>query len=861
MNTAQHAARTQQALGIRADDIHRWIDGLFDAEGFAHFLRAGRTPDYDPYDHRKFRHCTEALEEAYQEFEGVYSRDQIRGVFELHVRDDYDGYLPRRADFENGTFVERYHESGTPLEQEPILSSAELGDYFKNQHERNAAAQRISPAIGFYLRIALPTLIAFVLFILTTFFAIIPAYRNTMQNQKRQLIRELTAVAASEINYFVTRQQAGSLSLGEAKRLAAEDIRAMRYGSEGKDYFWITDMHPTMIMHPYRPELQGKDLTTYRDSGLQGSKQLFVELAELVRQQGEGYLQYRWQMPGTKSVPVPKLSYVTGIPEWGWIVGTGIYLNDVQLEVARLTTGLQTFFVLVSLGLTLLLTSVIWQSRRIERQRLRAERGLREAKDRYRALVEASNEGYLLQIDGATVYANRALQRLLGQDEASLLGLPLTSLLDKTITASQDDMAHLRQLSEGAAGSRQFTAKLHTRTGDTHDVTIATSRIFLSEKVGQLISFRLAARNSASPALEMFEATRGTGEQELPVAIREAVATIEQGNGEGDIVLALSRLPGLIHHSSLQGVAPALLRESIGATFDAAVERTLALALDSQGTPPVPFAFLCLGSNARHEMTMYSDQDNALVFADVPAAQLDATRRQFLKLADQVCSKLNQAGYPYCPGGLLASNPKWCLSVTEWRKRIFASAQSGKAAATLDLHVLLDMRCGYGDVALMQHVRQAMHAAIAGAPAILPQLAGQALQYKPPTGRLRERGRTRTGTFNIKDALKAMETVARLYAARAGIEEVTTLRRLDALEASDVLSADITRDIRYAFNALWHLRLNNQLVAGLSLRTDLDEMELDRLGGIERRNLRNVLAAIASFQRKLSYDFCGGEGR
>ena len=64
-----------------------------------------------------------------------------------------------------------------------------------------------------------------------------------------------------------------------------------------------------------------------------------------------------------------------------------------------------------------------------------------------------------------------------------------------------------------------------------------------------------------------------------------------------------------------------------------------------------------------------------------------------------------------------------------------------------------------------------------------------------------------------------------------------------------------------AFNALWHLRLNNQLVAGLSLRTDLDEMELDRLGGIERRNLRNVLAAIASFQRKLSYDFCGGEGR
>ncbi len=861
MNAAAHAERTQRELGIRADDIHRWIDGLFDADGFAHFLRAGRTPGYDPYDHRKFRHCAEALMEAYEEFEGRYTREQIRSVFERHVRDDYDGYLPRRVDFENGTFVERYHETGAVPQQEPILSATELTDYFRDQHARNAAAQRLSPAIGFYLRIALPTLVAFVLFVSTTFLAIIPAYRNTMQNQKRQLIRELTAVAASEINYFVRQQQAGALSLPEAQALAVEDIRAMRYGREGRDYFWITDMHPTMIMHPYREELGGEDLTTYRDSGQQGSKRVFVELAQLVRKQGEGYLQYRWQMPGTKSAPVPKLSYVTGIPEWGWIVGTGIYLDDVQAEVARLTTGLQAFFALVSLGLTLLLASVIWQSRRIERLRLRAERGLREAKDRYRALVEVSNEGYLLQIDGATVYANRAVQRLLGRDEEALLGRPLSDLLDTVITASDDDINHLKQLDQATAPSRQFSAQLQADHGDPHDVTIATSRIFLSEKVGQIITFRSAARNAASPTLELFDATSAAGEQPLPDAIRATVASIEQGSGEGDIVQALSRLPGLIHQSGRQGLPAALLRTSIGAAFDAAVERTLELSLADLGTPPVAFAFLCLGSNARHEMTMYSDQDNALVFADVPAAELDGTRRRLLQLADRVCSKLNQAGYPYCPGGLLASNPKWCLSVSEWRQRLLGSVQSGESAAALDLHVLLDMRCGYGDVALMQTVRDAVAAAIAAAPAVLPQLAAQALQVKLPAGLLRGHGRHRARSFNIKDALKPMETFARLYAARHNLDAVTTLGRIDALEQAGHLAPETARDIRYAFNALWQLRLNNQLAAGLSLRTDLDAMDVDQLGGIERRNLRNVMTAIAGFQRKLSYDFCGGDAR
>ena len=86
--------------------------------------------------------------------------------------------------------------------------------------------------------------------------------------------------------------------------------------------------------------------------------------------------------------------------------------------------------------------------------------------------------------------------------------------------------------------------------------------------------------------------------------------------------------------------------------------------MEESGRPAAPFAFISLGSNARHEMTMFSDQDNALIFEDVPKERLPETRRQFLALADDVCGKLKQAGYPYCPGGIMAANPTWCISIS-----------------------------------------------------------------------------------------------------------------------------------------------------------------------------------------------------
>ena len=108
----------------------------------------------------------------------------------------------------------------------------------------------------------------------------------------------------------------------------------MRYGPESKDYFWINDMQPRLIMHPYRTDLEGKDIAGFTDPS---GKHLFVEVVRTVKNSGAGYVDYQWQWKDDPDRIVPKISYVKGFDPWGWIIGTGIYVEDVHTEIAAIT--------------------------------------------------------------------------------------------------------------------------------------------------------------------------------------------------------------------------------------------------------------------------------------------------------------------------------------------------------------------------------------------------------------------------------------------------------------------------------------------------------------------------------------------
>ncbi|MBN2055855.1 cache domain-containing protein, partial [bacterium] len=253
----------------------------------------------------------------------------------------------------------------------------------------------------FAVRVIAPALLAMILLLLVVFAVIRPSFESNLLDRKREMIRELTNSAWSVIAEYHREAESGALSEEEAQRRAIARIEHMRYGLGGKDYFWITDMRPVMIMHPYRPDLNGKDLSDFKD---QGGRKVFVEFARVVREQGAGNVRYEWQWKDDASRIVPKESYVRGFKPWGWVIGTGIYLEDVRSEIAALTSRLLSVSLGIVLVVFLLLFFIALQTYRIEMERRETLEALRTARDRYKTMVEASAQGSMLVLDGTIIH-------------------------------------------------------------------------------------------------------------------------------------------------------------------------------------------------------------------------------------------------------------------------------------------------------------------------------------------------------------------------------------------------------------------------------------------------------------------------
>ncbi len=166
--------------------------------------------------------------------------------------------------------------------------------------------------------------------------------------EKELKTRHLVETAYGVLDYYYKRSQSGAQSENDAKNDAIAEIKTLRY--EKDDYFWINDMQPRLIMHPYNNDLYGKDLSDYKDVN---GKRLFVEFTDIVRKQGAGFVYYSWNKPG-RTDAAQKVSYVKGFAPWGWIIGSGIYLDDVadvfrsgvRLNILVLVSAIVLFIVL-----------------------------------------------------------------------------------------------------------------------------------------------------------------------------------------------------------------------------------------------------------------------------------------------------------------------------------------------------------------------------------------------------------------------------------------------------------------------------------------------------------------------------------
>jgi methyl-accepting chemotaxis protein len=150
---------------------------------------------------------------------------------------------------------------------------------------------------------------------------------DSLREQRQAELSHLTQLALGIAREEYDASQHDHTSDELARKTAASRISKLRYGNG--DYFWINDFGPRMIMHPAKPELDGQDLAETKDPN---GKRLFVEAVNVVKAQGAGFIDYQWPKPG-KDAPQPKLSYVTGFEPWGWVIGTGVYIDDLQAQL------------------------------------------------------------------------------------------------------------------------------------------------------------------------------------------------------------------------------------------------------------------------------------------------------------------------------------------------------------------------------------------------------------------------------------------------------------------------------------------------------------------------------------------------
>ncbi|WP_234916738.1 methyl-accepting chemotaxis protein [Aeromonas caviae] len=197
-------------------------------------------------------------------------------------------------------------------------------------------------------RLSLVTLMVLALLGLLLFFCL-QIYQQGLMGEKSRQTQAQVETAYSLVAGLEARVLKGELDEASAKAEALALIKGLRYGND--DYFWINDSHPTMVMHPMKPELDGKDLSGVEDK--QGLR-LFVAFADLARAQGAGEVAYYWPKPGVDE-PVRKISYIKRFAPWDWIIGTGVYVDDVEAQYREVLHTLLG----IGLVLALLLFAVV----------------------------------------------------------------------------------------------------------------------------------------------------------------------------------------------------------------------------------------------------------------------------------------------------------------------------------------------------------------------------------------------------------------------------------------------------------------------------------------------------------------------
>lgn len=681
------------------------------------------------------------------------------------------------------------------------------------------------------LRTVLPAFLAIGLFSGVVFFYFLPSLGRAVLDQKRMMIQELTDASWNILARFEAEERASRLTRQQAQAAAIGQIRTLHYGQGGKDYFWVNDMGPRMIVHPYRPDLEGTDLSTFTDR--QG-KHMFLEMVRVVRRSGAGYVRYMWQWKDDPDRVVPKLSYVKGFEPWGWIIGTGVYTDDVDAEVEATSSQLRGAALLILGIVSLLMFVLLRTSVQAERGRLLAASALRASEEKYRQLVESAGESIFMCIDREHLYANASMLRLVGYSHDEFAKLAIAELLRPTIAEVESGQRRWQAVMDGLAAPTRYEAELVAKGGDTLRVTLSLSRVVLEGKVG----FMAVATQLAQPRELDLQAARTM--EDLSAANRQMATMASLMMSHGADALQVSRM--------------------LSVNADIVVNKAVELAVAELGTPPVAFDIMLMGSMGRSEVSLLADQDHAIIHADVAVGQ-EAAREYFLSLGAKLSDILDAAGYRYCPGGIMSGNSDCCRSISSWKRTFSAWVNTLKAEDLLQAEIFFDFRSALGEGTLVAELQGHLQSEIHRQPRFVHLMARSVLEYEPPLnafgGFVLEDAEAVHATFDVKGVLAQIVSFARLRALQHGVAVTSTLERLDELSGLGQLHVQTLRSTTEAFRFLMTLRLQHQAQQLLNILDADNRIEPDALDVQSRARLKTIFTDMKEIQSVMNHEFRG----
>ncbi len=333
--------------------------------------------------------------------------------------------------------------------------------------------------------------------------------------------------------------------------------------------------------------------------------------------------------------------------------------------------------------------------------------------------------------------------------------------------------------------------------------------------------------------------------------------TIRSAARLDNLIAIRGEIGQLVERMLAHGASSTQITHIITLLNDHTVCRVIELTLADKGDPGVPFSWLCFGSEGRREQTLYTDQDNGILFEARDAAHAAEIRGKLLPLAQQINQSLALCGFSLCKGNIMAGNPELCLSRAEWARRFSAFIREATPENLLASSIYFDLRVVWGEEQTCQQLRQGILAQVADNRLFQRMMADNALRQRPPVGRLREFVLSRNGgdkaTLDLKvQGLTPFVDGARLLALANGIEASNTLERLRQLVAKEVIERLDGAAYEEAYHFIQQTRLQQHQLQTRHNLPYSNRVDPDSLNQLDRRILREALRQAQRLQSSLA---------